>query len=108
MTCTTNSMGVKSSLSNTTWNIWGGLVRCARRSSTTESSLPTLGGATGFSGFLGFWVAVKIILAGCARPYVLLGICICRDNTALLPTQSVKGRHWQRQRRRSEEHTSEL
>ncbi|MNR48863.1 hypothetical protein D3C85_1681520 [compost metagenome] len=68
MTWTTNSMGVKSSLSSTTWNIWGGLTRCARRSSTTESSLPTLGGATGLGGFLGFWVAMNLILAAHTHP----------------------------------------
>src|SRR5574343_975601 len=59
-TITTNSMGVKSSLSMTTWYICGGCTRWARRSSTTASPPSVVFVKSGGSvGGTDFFVAIR-------------------------------------------------
>jgi len=73
ITITTNSIGVKSSLSIATWYIWGGLTFCVRRSSTTElPSSPSRTGVVGAVGMEGFLVAmISFYRAG--RPATISG-----------------------------------
>ena len=59
ITMTTNSMGVKSSLSIATWYIWGGSIFWARLSRTTASPPSGARGVTvGSVGWEGFFVAM--------------------------------------------------